>query len=65
MLCMFRIWMSLKLLLYRILFSFSMNNIEFGMKYLGFHLKPGSYLLKDWDWLIVKVEKRIKNWIFR
>ena len=28
-------------------FAFSVNNIEFGMKYLGFHLKPCSYLLKD------------------
>ena len=33
-------------------------------KYLGFYLKPSRYLLKDWDWLIIKVEKRIKNWIF-
>ena len=35
------------------------------MKYLGFHLKPCKYLLKDWDWLIPKVEKRIKNWSYR
>ena len=41
------------------IFAFSVNNIELGMKYLGFHLKPCSYLLKDWNWLIVKVEKRI------
>ena len=42
-----------------------MNNIEFGMKYLEIHLKPCSYLLKDWDWMIVKVGKGIKNWSFR
>ena len=47
------------------IFAFYVNKIEFGMKYLGFHLKPCSYLLKDWDWLIAKVEKRIKNWSFR
>ena len=47
------------------IFSFSIVNIESGMKYLGFHLKPCRYLMKYWDWLIAKVEKRIKNWIFR
>ena len=35
------------------------------MKYLGFYLKPCKYLMKDWDWLIAKAEKRIKNWSFR
>ena len=35
------------------------------MKYLGFYLKPCKYMLKDWDWLITKVEKRIKNWSFK
>ena len=47
------------------IFSFNVDKIEYGMKYLGFHLKPCRYLLKDWDWLISKVEKRIKNWSFR
>ena len=47
------------------IFSFNVDKIEYGMKYLGFHLKPCRYLLKDWDWLIKKVEKRIKNWSFR
>ena len=44
------------------IFSFIVLKIESGMKYLGFHLKPCSYLLKYWDWLIAKVEKRVKNW---
>ena len=35
------------------------------MKYLGFYLKPRGYYLKDWDWLIAKVEKRIMNWSYR
>ena len=35
------------------------------MKYFGFYLKPCRYLLKDWDSLIGKAEKRIKNWSFR
>ena len=46
------------------IFSFSVVTIENGMKYLGFHIKPCRYFLKDWDWLIEKVEKRIMNWSF-
>ena len=46
-------------------FSFPMVNFDNGMEYLGFHLKPCRYYIKDWDWLIAKVEKRIKNQIFR
>ena len=43
------------------IFTFPVDSIGQGMKYLGFHLKPCRYLLKDWDWLIIKVEKRINN----
>ena len=57
--------MSLSLLLFRIFLLFFVGKIENGMKYLGFHLKCCRYLLKDWDWLIAKVEKRIRNWSFR
>ena len=46
------------------IFSFPVLSIENGMKYLGFFLKPCRYVLKDWDWLIAKVEKRILNWSF-
>ena len=35
------------------------------MKYLAFYLKPCRHLMKYWDWLIAKAEKRIKNWSFR
>ena len=41
------------------IFTFPIDRIENGMKYLVFHLKPCRYLIKDWDWLIIKVEKRI------
>ena len=47
------------------IFTFPVDRIQNGMKYLGFYLKPCRYLLKDWDWLIIKVEKRINNWSFR
>ena len=41
------------------IFTFPVDRIENGMKYLVFHLKPCIYLIKDWDWLIIKVEKMI------
>ena len=47
------------------IFSYTVLKINSGMKYLGFYLKPCRYLLKDWDWLIAKAEKRIKNWSHR
>ena len=47
------------------IFSFNVDKIEVAMKYLGFHLKPCRYLMKDWDWLISKVERKIKSWSFR
>ena len=57
--------MSLSSLLYRTFSLFSVTKLEVGLKYLGFHLKPCKYLLKDWDWLVAKAEKRIKNWSYR
>ena len=46
------------------IFAFSVVKIENGMNYLGFQLKCCRYLLKDWDWLIAKVENMIRNWSF-
>ena len=46
-------------------FSFPLANYETGLKYLGFYLKPCRYFIKDWDWLVAKVEKWIKNWSYR
>ena len=43
------------------IFTFTVTKLEFGLKYLGFYLKPCRYYSKNWDWLVVKVEKRIKN----
>ena len=47
------------------IFTFPVDRIVNGMKYHGFYLKPCRYLLKEWDWLIIKVEKMINNWSFR
>ena len=47
------------------LFMFKVEQVEPGFKYLGFFLKPNSYRVKDWHWLIKKTYKRISNWSYR
>jgi len=36
--------------------------LDAGLKYLGFFLKPNSYLKADWVWLVAKLEKRLLGW---
>lgn len=36
--------------------------LEDGLKYLGYRLKPIGYKIADWTWLISKVEKRLNIW---
>jgi hypothetical protein len=36
------------------LFSFPVFDISDGFKYLGYRIKPNSYSLNDWSWLVVK-----------
>jgi len=33
-----------------------------GFKYLGYYIKSESYKVTDWNWLVGKVEKRIRHW---
>lgn len=40
-------------------------SIEQGFKYLGFILKPNNYQIKDWHWLLKKIEARIALWSYR
>lgn len=47
------------------LFPFQQHLMEDGLKYLGFRLKPHSYHIADWIWLVTKVEKRLKTWNHR
>jgi hypothetical protein len=42
-----------------------MTDLEQGLKYLGFFLKPNQYKKCDWQWLIAKVEKKINTWCNR
>ena len=44
---------------------FHVGELDMGLKYFGFQVKPNSYLKGDWMWLIVKIEKRIRRWSHR
>jgi hypothetical protein len=46
------------------LLPFNRKSIEEGIKYLGFKLKPCSYLVDDWMWLPKKIQARIYSWNF-
>ena len=39
--------------------------LQLGITYLGYQLKPLSYRVADWNWLLNKFEKKIKHWAFR
>ena len=47
------------------LLPYRFAHLNHGFNYLGFFLKPSSYLIKDWHWLISKFEKRISHWTNR
>lgn len=38
-------------------FSFHSHQLEEGLKYRGFWIKPHGYKIVDWIWLMVKIEK--------
>ena len=38
---------------------------ESGIKYLGFQLKPNNCQKKDYQWLLVKLEKQLQVWIHK
>jgi hypothetical protein len=44
---------------------FRVFDLDEGLKYLGFQLKPNDYRKTDWLWLIAKLEKRLKCWSHR
>ena len=43
-------------------FSFDILPLEHGFRYLGFFLKPNDYKIRDWIWLLKRIETRIGNW---
>jgi hypothetical protein len=40
-------------------------DLQNGLKYLGFIIKPGDYRKEDWAWLTAKFKKRSYVWCFR
>jgi len=47
------------------LFLFDHRNIDEGIKYLGFTLKPNGYTKTDWTWPIDRVIHKITLWCYR
>eukprot|EP00253_Pinus_taeda_P016254 PITA_16254 len=46
-------------------FHYQLYNLSDGLKYLVFWIKPHSYQIVDWIWLVTKIEKRQKIWSHR
>ena len=44
---------------------FQSQDLDAGVKYLGFFLKPNDYRRKDWVWLLAKNEKKLSAWSHR
>ena len=49
----------------RELFQFKFEQMETSFKYLDLFLKPNSYRVNDWHWLIKKIDNKISNWSYR
>jgi hypothetical protein len=46
-------------------FTYSINNLANGFKYLGYILKADRFKAEDWNWLLMKYENRINHWCNR
>jgi len=42
-----------------------MGNFDHGIKYLGYFIKANNYLVSDWQWLLNKMDYRIRTWCNR
>ena len=42
---------------------YKVDPIHMGFKYLGYFIKPLSYEVKEWRWLLKNFEKRINKWL--
>ena len=45
--------------------NFEIKSLQDPFKHLGFILKPDSYLIKDWKWLIANIEGRMHHWSYK
>lgn len=41
------------------------RQLDDGCTYLGFILKPNNYCNKDWEWLVVRLQKKLDGWTNR
>jgi hypothetical protein len=48
--------------LFTSVFPFELKRIEDRLKYLGHFIKPNSYGIANWSWLVAKVEQKINHW---
>lgn len=46
-------------------FRFQCRDLDSGLKYLGFSLKPNDYRRRDWMWLLAKIERKLYTWSHR
>ena len=44
------------------LLPFEIKSLQESFKYLGFLLKPDTYQVQDWKWLLIKIEKKLNLW---
>eukprot|EP00253_Pinus_taeda_P019452 PITA_19452 len=49
----------------KMVLNFDVKTLEDTFKYLGFLLKPDNYRIKDWTWILAKIESKLKHWSFR
>jgi hypothetical protein len=47
---------------YRSFLPYTFSSLDTGFKYLGYHLKTGVHRATDWNWLLIKMEKKIGLW---
>ena len=50
---------------YALSFDYILVNVESGISYLKFFIKPNDYAKKDWVWLLSRIENRLKMWCNR
>jgi len=45
----------------KMILNFEAKKLEDTFKYLGFLLKPDNYRIKDWTWILAKIESKLKH----
>eukprot|EP00253_Pinus_taeda_P015495 PITA_15495 len=45
--------------------NFEVKSLEDSFKYMGFFLKPDNYMIKYWNWILAKLESKLKHWSYK